>query len=564
MASDPRREFLFLNQSLSSKPRSQREKELQDADRRAHAARNSRLKRPVSEAEDAAASLRSRSSKRPNRRPVEDAQQDGDDAALPVVEQKLAVRPKTLEHRQTMPEPSALARTLTSTTPLGQGNHDPFDTASISGLPPFIYDMLDHSYRFVWPTVLNEDPKDTQQNAAMRRRRARENPFVLHAQIVNAGGHRLRLLPAGHQSRSLIAQAVSYHERKALEAVTDILQKSPTPPWERIVLALLLVTWPAGTHEESPSKYPVSPMATAQNLHLFNNMELTPGRIQQIQRFYRILEPLGGLDGLSTPEHLHVFSFADTFVSSRLGVRPLWPWPNKLHYAFEAFNDLVLDPRAFQMSLVMGRGFSCVKDAQLLRILIMACRATLGIDLYQRNVPTAPSPRDICTVRNAVQHQLCSLDPPSDLLPSHDALLYNMVRLAALIYSDLVIFPLGESVSVKLQLAYDLRKALELCFTGETLEAQAELELTVWCLTMGTMASYGTVHQEWYVMQLGRSLREDRRLLDWILFQTLMSHFLWWDHVLQPRCWDVWKEAAQPMQVEGSSSPSPEKGDGVN
>ncbi|OAP59845.1 hypothetical protein AYL99_04847 [Fonsecaea erecta] len=555
MASDPQREFLFLNQSLTSQPRSQREKELQDADRRAHAARNSRLKRSAQQPEDEAASLISRSSKRSSRRPDEEVQQDGDDPALPLVKQQLAVRPRARGRRQTTAVPSLTPNTLTPRVLLGQGNHDPFDTASVSGLPPFIYDILNHSYRFVWPIVLNRDPKDAEQYAVMRSRSARENPFVLHAQIASAGGHRLRLLPAGDPSRSLIAQAVSYHERKALEAVAEILQKNPGPPWESIVAALILVTWPAGTHEEGPSKYPVSPMARGQNLHLFNNMILTPGRIQQIQRFYHILEPLGGLEGLSTLDHLQVFSFADAFVSSRLGVRPLWPWPNKLHHALDAFDDLVLDPRAFQLSLVMGRGFSCVKDARLRRLLMLACRTTLAIDLYHRKCPTAPSMRELCMARNAVQHQLCALDPPSDLVPSHDDSLYNMVRLAALIYSDLVIFPLGESVSVKSQLAYDLRKALELFFTGETLEAKAERELTLWCLIMGTMASYGTVHQEWYVAQLGCTLREDGRLLDWILFQTLMSHFLWWDHVLQPRCWDVWNEAAPSVPEESSPSP---------
>jgi hypothetical protein len=50
---------------------------------------------------------------------------------------------------------------------------------------------------------------------------------------------------------------------------------------------------------------------------------------------------------------------------------------------------------------------------------------------------------------------------------------------------------------------------------------------------MGAMASESTVHQEWYIPRLAQALREDQRLLDWILFQTLMDHFLWWDCVLQ-------------------------------
>lgn len=71
------------------------------------------------------------------------------------------------------------------------------------------------------------------------------------------------------------------------------------------------------------------------------------------------------------------------------------------------------------------------------------------------------------------------------------------------------------------------------------------------CITMGAMASESTVHQEWYIPRLAQALREDQRLLDWTLFQTLMDHFLWWDYVLRPRCWEVWSEAARMLSSAG-------------
>ena len=160
-----------------------------------------------------------------------------------------------------------------------------------------------------------------------------------------------------------------------------------------------------------------------------------------------------------------------------------------------------------------------------------------------------------------MQHQLCCLDPPSNIVPSRDESLYNIVRLATLMYSDLVLFPLPDAVDIKPRLAYDLRKALELLLAETRLESQEEKDLVAWCITMGTIVSYETVHQEWYVERLAQTLREDQRLLDWILFQTLMSYFLWWDYVLQPRCWDVWNEAAQMLQADRSKSPSIEMRD---
>jgi len=217
------------------------------------------------------------------------------------------------------------------------------------------------------------------------------------------------------------------------------------------------------------------------------------------------------------------------------------------------------------MSLVLGQGFlSCLEHEELLQIITLTCQATLAVDLLQRGVAGGPKIWEIAKVRNGIQHRLCSLDPPSNNLSSHEGSLYNIVRLATLIYSDLVLFPLAE-ISVKARLAYDLRKALGLLFTDHRLQTRLENELftwsftmirrgeedlVTWCIAMGAMASYETVHQEWYVERLAQSLREDWRLLDWVLFQNLMSHFLWWDYVLQLRCWDIWNDAVQILNAD--------------
>ena len=59
---------------------------------------------------------------------------------------------------------------------------------------------------------------------------------------------------------------------------------------------------------------------------------------------------------------------------------------------------------------------------------------------------------------------------------------------------------------------------------------------------MGAIASYGSVHQEWYMERMAQILAEHDHLKDLVLLRTLMAHFLWWDYVLMPRWRDVWKE----------------------
>ena len=140
MASNRRKQFLFLNQSLSSGPQSQREKELQDAARRAHAARNSKSKRHLSLAESVPATSRNRRLDKAARHSIEGLQH----GVLPVKPTKKLHLPIRSRTPKIKPEQSSETGSLTSTLPLGQGNHDPFDTASVFRLPPFIYGVLDH------------------------------------------------------------------------------------------------------------------------------------------------------------------------------------------------------------------------------------------------------------------------------------------------------------------------------------------------------------------------------------------------------------------------------------
>jgi hypothetical protein len=174
MAADRRKQFLFLNQSFSSGPRSQREKELQDADRRAHAARNSRSKRAVPLTDNVGLTPKSQLLKKTARQSVEEVPPDELPSAKPSRKRFLAVRsrtPKVEGHSSALPYD---ADPLTTMSSIGQGNHDPFDTASVSGLPPFIYGILDYCEPTLPLSQVNLTSHRSQASRARRRRPPRQ------------------------------------------------------------------------------------------------------------------------------------------------------------------------------------------------------------------------------------------------------------------------------------------------------------------------------------------------------------------------------------------------------
>jgi hypothetical protein len=164
------------------------------------------------------------------------------------------------------------------------------------------------AYQFIWPPLVCADPEMSLRRKASRQRSALEDPFVFHAQIANAAGSRLHLIPPENESASLLRQEQAYHERRSFQAIAHCLENTPGSPPDAVILALTLMIWPAGTYDASTSTYPVSPLTYGQNLDFFSNMNLGPTVIQHIHKFYRLLDTRGGIDGLAQVGQKHIVS----------------------------------------------------------------------------------------------------------------------------------------------------------------------------------------------------------------------------------------------------------------
>ena len=154
-------------------------------------------------------------------------------------------------------------------------------------------------FRHVWPTMTCSDPQTEGKLALTRRQAVRGSSLMMHSYISNAAAHSLRRYPPGHPSRNILAQAWIYHERKALDSISEVLKRQPGIIPDGVFVAFLVAGFPPGDYDDYVSNYPASPLATAQCLHLYTGLELTRSRIQLIQWMSALLDIRGGLDAVA-------------------------------------------------------------------------------------------------------------------------------------------------------------------------------------------------------------------------------------------------------------------------
>ena len=110
-----------------------------------------------------------------------------------------------------------------------------------------------------------------------------------------------------------------------------------------------------------------------------------------------------------------------------------------------------------------------------------------------------------------------------------DSHVLELFRLTALIYSDLVIFPVAFFSRVRKKLAVQLAKAYQ-----QHNSSIDEPELELWLLSLGGIASLQTPTRRWYCERL-------KKVSDYLcpngnfeMFLYIVRGFLWWDPSASP------------------------------
>jgi hypothetical protein len=145
MAPSKSRQFLFVREILGSEPLSQREKELEDASRRSHAARNSKIRQALP-SRPAFSAVPHAYGQHPGY-----VLSDGRWHPSPSVQRSTVqrqVRHRVHASRRTDEINSAATKgapvqSLVAILPR-YGNHDPFDAAPVKGVPAMVFDILEY------------------------------------------------------------------------------------------------------------------------------------------------------------------------------------------------------------------------------------------------------------------------------------------------------------------------------------------------------------------------------------------------------------------------------------
>ena len=292
---------------------------------------------------------------------------------------------------------------------------------------------------------------------------------------------------------------------------------------------------------------------------------------------------------LSTVVRL-IFNSADIIVSTRLDVPPAFSWPFPLS-ADRIFNsgvdDYKADTAAKELATTLGTGLKFCSDTFpiLSSVIQLIVEVTAATDHFSRDAHYAPAAWQLGRARNLAQWTLCELkhtrnyfdslqvdreqgtitaypSPPATLLASHpepsQLNLLEVTRLTLHLFSDLVLFPIPSTTSVKTMLLYKLRKELQPYTTSvqahqpqpSTAAQQlprmalhpAEMQdFLTWVLTICAISSLNTPDQRFHLHLFHTHLTHpnfNNGTMNCDILQTVRGtcqRFLWWDIVCLPR-----------------------------
>lgn len=180
---------------------------------------------------------------------------------------------------------------------------------------------------------------------------------------------------------------------------------------------------------------------------------------------------------------------------------------------------------------------------QFKMVLQHICDFTIIVENY---VQGRWMPRTFVTIidqRNFVQHSLMSLrsrQARPDMGEMHGDPAYESCRLAVIIYSFLVVFPLppiiGPLETLTERLQYEISAA-----PGFKDRKQSTQNLHLWILTMGAIAAIGLPQRSWFLSAM-QELMTDMGIQEWEEMRSILMSFLWHPMTNDPDGEDILSE----------------------
>ena len=173
------------------------------------------------------------------------------------------------------------------------------------------------------------------------------------------------------------------------------------------------------------------------------------------------------------------------------------------------------------------------------------CYYTIAVERYCQGSMTYINVSDMADMRNCLQHALMSLPSVNGVnyKSSMEASMYEPCRLAAIIYSLAVVFPLPASKAPFAELALQLETELSI-IEPENMASNEMSEALLWVLILGGIAALDQPNRPWFVIKVD-VLARYLLLESWEELEEILEKFLWLGSVNKGDGRDLWAEVMQ-------------------
>lgn len=145
-----------------------------------------------------------------------------------------------------------------------------------------------------------------------------------------------------------------------------------------------------------------------------------------------------------------------------------------------------------------------------------------------------------------LQHRLCSVIPPPKDKPGHSA--ENAIRIALLIYSDTLFFPIPSVRRSRERMASEIQESLsELTATNPSRIFSSGI--LAWAFVLGGIVSECHTQRDWFVGYLRTNLDLGERR--WDTYKARIRLFPWSDTFLDQSAARLWNEAFANQLIPG-------------
>jgi hypothetical protein len=170
-----------------------------------------------------------------------------------------------------------------------------------------------------------------------------------------------------------------------------------------------------------------------------------------------------------------------------------------------------------------------------------------------------------CDQRNLIQHHLMSLPSANELSgKSHqERQIYEVCRISGIIYNTAVIFPLPGLATPLPALSRISKRFLQTCDLNLYLSLPDVVDIFLWAIILGGVASTDTHEKAWFVESLKR-LAAAAHLSQWYDIKQSLKRILWLDSACDRAGKQLWSEVEQGLPssprylAKASPLPTPE------